>query len=610
MDVKKRVACLYRVSTQMQVSADDDLPVQRNACKEFIDKHPEWEFCCEYLEKGISGYKKELAKRDILLKVRADAEKKIFDVLLVFMFDRVGRKECESPFVVQWFVEHGIEVWSVNEGQQKFETHTDTLTNFIRFWQAEGESIKTSLRVDEALKQKTRAGQYVGGKPPYGYRRVPTGEITKKGRAVTRLEIDTEQAKVVRLIFDLSIKDRFGGHKVAQYLNENAYPAKMGGQWNACNVNYILRNPVYKGYLAYGKTSAKGGTQRRMSSDKWILSDNRVNELAIISEEEWGTVQRIRNNVSAWQQQQKEENLKIEHHKLNKSPLLFIGFIRCGVCGYAMNTGYSSSKWVTKSGEVHRTCRAVYKCVGRTSGHIGCTAKVSHQAESIEEPVLEEIYKYMDTLKDMDLSKDIEKLRKQNLDNDEKLIREILKEKTALEKAQEALKNQIMKILTGEADFDKTLINQMYSETEEKMTDADRRYAEAKKELELKKLERDDLAVLQNMIPVWRDEFEKAPFEVKKVLLSNIIDQIVVYPDRIDIKLKMYINEFLKKANKANPNRSGITSNGDPTPLYEDKEITQVKLCNLLVHGDILRTFFGGAEEHQHFIFNTSRGIA
>jgi len=34
------------------------------------------------------------------------------------MFDRVGRIESESPFVVQWFVEYGVEVWSVNKGQQ------------------------------------------------------------------------------------------------------------------------------------------------------------------------------------------------------------------------------------------------------------------------------------------------------------------------------------------------------------------------------------------------------------------------------------------------------------------------------------------------------------
>ncbi len=33
-----------------------------------------------------------------------------------------------------------IHVWSVNEGEQRFESHTDRLTNYNRFWQADGES--------------------------------------------------------------------------------------------------------------------------------------------------------------------------------------------------------------------------------------------------------------------------------------------------------------------------------------------------------------------------------------------------------------------------------------------------------------------------------------
>ena len=46
---------------------------------------------------------------------------KEFDVLLVFMFDRLGRREDETPFVVQWFVQQGIEVWSTREGEQRFD---------------------------------------------------------------------------------------------------------------------------------------------------------------------------------------------------------------------------------------------------------------------------------------------------------------------------------------------------------------------------------------------------------------------------------------------------------------------------------------------------------
>ncbi len=50
----------------------------------------------------------------------------------------------ETPFVVQWFVQQGIEVWSTREGEQRFDTHMDKLLNYIRFWQASGESEKTS----------------------------------------------------------------------------------------------------------------------------------------------------------------------------------------------------------------------------------------------------------------------------------------------------------------------------------------------------------------------------------------------------------------------------------------------------------------------------------
>ena len=53
---KKRVGCLYRVSTKKQVNIEDDIPMQRNACMEFIKKREEWELNKEYIEPGVSGY--------------------------------------------------------------------------------------------------------------------------------------------------------------------------------------------------------------------------------------------------------------------------------------------------------------------------------------------------------------------------------------------------------------------------------------------------------------------------------------------------------------------------------------------------------------------------
>lgn len=104
-----RVYALYRVSTVGQVD-HDDIPMQRIACHEFADGQQNWEITKEFYEKGVSGYKVSSEKRDAIVQIKEAALAGKFDVLLVFMFDRLGRRDDETPFVVQWFVAHGIRV--------------------------------------------------------------------------------------------------------------------------------------------------------------------------------------------------------------------------------------------------------------------------------------------------------------------------------------------------------------------------------------------------------------------------------------------------------------------------------------------------------------------
>ena len=176
----ERVECLYRVSTTKQVDHDDqnqaDIPVQRKACRKFAEQMG-WTIVGEEQEDGVSGFKVSANDRDKLQLLKDRAEKGKFDILLVFMFDRLGRKSDETPFVVEWFLKHGIRVWSVNEGEQRFESHTDRLTNYIRFWQADGESQKTSIRTKTALSQMVLEGRFRGGKTPYGYRLEKSGVL-------------------------------------------------------------------------------------------------------------------------------------------------------------------------------------------------------------------------------------------------------------------------------------------------------------------------------------------------------------------------------------------------------------------------------------------------
>ena len=148
---------------------DCEVPVSAPVAKQV------WVLCKEMYERGVSGYKVSADKRDAIVDIRAEALKKSFDILLVFLSDRLGRREDETPFVVEWFVRNGIEVWSVNEGQLKAESHEEKLLNYIRFWQANGESLKTSIRVSERHKQMVEDGIWRGGVCPYGYRLVFKG---------------------------------------------------------------------------------------------------------------------------------------------------------------------------------------------------------------------------------------------------------------------------------------------------------------------------------------------------------------------------------------------------------------------------------------------------
>ncbi len=83
----KRILCLYRVSTKGQVDRmTDDIPMQRRECLDFIGRMEGWVFYDERVENGVSGYKVSAENRDAILDIRALAEKKKFDILLMFIF--------------------------------------------------------------------------------------------------------------------------------------------------------------------------------------------------------------------------------------------------------------------------------------------------------------------------------------------------------------------------------------------------------------------------------------------------------------------------------------------------------------------------------------------
>jgi len=252
MESKKRVYCLYRVSTLGQVD-NDDIPMKKQACREFAERQG-WEVVKEFFEKGVSGFKVSSSKRDAILEIQREAALGNFDILLVFMFDRLGRRDDETPFVVEWFIRNNIAVWSVNEGEQRLDSHVDKLLNYIRYWQASGESIKTSIRCKAGIAQIVGEGHYPGGPVPFGYRLEKSGLFNKRGADIQRYAIYDEAAEMVKTIFSKYVNEGYGCKRLADYMFNQGVTKYNGRPFSMVNIYTMLKNEIYIRNLKRGET--------------------------------------------------------------------------------------------------------------------------------------------------------------------------------------------------------------------------------------------------------------------------------------------------------------------------------------------------------------------
>ena len=358
----KQVYCLYRVSTVQQLR-EDDIPMQRQACREFAATH-QWGIIKDLYEKGISGFKTPIQDRKVLQQIKKDAELRKFDILLVFMFDRLGRRDSETPFFVEDLSMYGVEIWSVTEGQQQFESHADKLINYIRYWQAE--SLKTSDRIKTRMGQLTVEGFFCGGRCAYGYQLIKTWRKNDRGHEIHDLAIQPDEAAVIQKIFDYRIHYGYGSRKIAAVLAEQNIYNRNGEKFHFSSIRGILEREQYAGRLVWGD---------HRSDD--------LPELKIISSETLAVAQQI-----AEQRKTRQIPQRIS------GQALLSGNVYCGHCG-----GKIFASTARKS---HHSCAEVservpiYKCYNRTQYKGRCCGPTSYRAQKIDEYIKEELRRYFE----------------------------------------------------------------------------------------------------------------------------------------------------------------------------------------------------------------------
>ena len=496
----KRVFCLYRVSTKGQVDKDD-IPMQREACHEFVTSKG-WKIIEEFIERGVSGFSVPSEKREAIQNIKKAAIQKQFDILLVFMFDRLGRRDDETPFIVEWFVKNGIEVWSVVEGEQRFEDHVDKLLNYIRYWQSSGESIKTSIRTKTRMEQLVKEGFFVGGTVPFGYKLCKLGRTNKRGFEVNDILINHNEASVVNKIFDLYSNDQIGTYQIAVRLTNSGILTRKGEPWRNASVLNILKNNIYTGIRKFGS----------------IQSDY-IPHLQIIDKI---TFARVQKQIDENRLRQPLGNRRSKH----ATSVLFAEVLYCMSCEKKMTITLNKKTKYNKNGTETVYNRLRYICINK-SNNPRCEGQKSFSATILDEYLTEVI---SDTLfyKDIALLADSDINRQQKKKQIADIEVELYKEKQSLHD----LKNEVIKIVRGTSAFGSVLISDLIHSTETKIN-----------ELENEAAILNDAAVKQ-VIKIQRfkeickqikekntSTFSSLPLAEKRKMVEQLINRVILGSD-------------------------------------------------------------------------------
>lgn len=519
-----RALCLSRVSADKQLyfneNNEPDIPMQRVRCRKFCEQMG-WTVVCELSEEGVSGHKVRAENRDKIQLIKRYAQQGKFDILVVFMFDRIGRIADETPFVVEWLVKNGIRVWSTQEGEQKFETHTDKLTNYIRYWQADGESEKISIRTANSLRILTEAGCFTGGNCPYGYSFVHTGRTNKKKQPVNDLAVLESEAAIVRMMFRLAYVEGYGPQRIANHVNRNGIKNRDGVNWHPSTIRGILRNCLYTGILQNGGASSGPLEELRI-----------VDDMTFYGVKEMMDARSSKNNSTR----------SAPHNTRGKA--LLSGFVFCGCCGARLCVTTSGKYGRMKDNE--RTVRMRYTCQTKSRTHGDCTGQTGYTVEKLDDIVNRILRFIFSRVRNLDSAEVLDACIQSDLMEKRAVLKKMRQDYTEAEKNYQRLMAEIVNALAGQSVFTPEILNGAIEHEKQKCVEL--RVGVAQMERELADIEDQTRSKSEqyNKLLNWATAYDAASMSAKKVIASQVIDRVDVFRGyKLNVKLNIGVEQFL-----------------------------------------------------------------
>ncbi|MDR0372434.1 MAG: recombinase family protein [Nitrososphaerota archaeon] len=354
----KRVAAYCRVSTE-QDDQLNSLENQKRYFEQYIGDNLDWEFCGLYVDEGISGTSVE--KRAGFKRMIADAENKKFDLLLTKEISRFARNTLDSILYTRKLKDLGVGVYFMNDNINTLDPDSElrlTIMSSI----AQEESRKTSERVRWGQKRRMEQGVVFGDKI-FGYH-------LKGGK----LAVNEDEAKTVRLIFDLYVNSGMGAIAISKEFENRGISTYSGNmRWKSSTILKILRNEKYIGVLKQKKQITTDylshKKKRNEGEEKHIIIEN--NHTPIVDVEIFNKAQK--------ELERRRKTAAGKGRYSNRYP--FSGKIKCAYCNSTfkrrvVNTKTNNPQTIWQCSEAVEYGREKINANGQK---VGCNNKAIHE---------------------------------------------------------------------------------------------------------------------------------------------------------------------------------------------------------------------------------------
>lgn len=311
----------------------------------------------------------------------------------------------------------------------------------------------------------------------------------------------------MQIVFDKYVYEGYGPQHIATYLNNSGYRARSGKCWHPSSIRGMVQNLTYTGVLRCGDARSE------------LMPD-----LQIISQQQFETAQRIRDNRSVRAAADAENRTPLNIH--GKS--LLSGNAYCGHCGAKLELT-SSRKWrKLADGSLDDTLRVRYTCYGKLRKQTECTGQTGYTVHILDEIIDKAVRQIFSKMRGIPKEQIVTKRYEKENAERKNHLQALQAEKDKTEKDLLALKAEILACIKGESVLPRETLAEMITEQEEKLTELEALCESASDELVRKAELMDNVSKLYDELISYADLYDSANFEAKKMIVNQLIRRVDV----------------------------------------------------------------------------------